>query len=99
MRKSGFLWNKLGVRLSIQMSLMILVIFTVFYFLVEQQAQIAQKRVFDKAKVFSLILGTHLDRIVSDNFPSIFNYIQPIAGRYAHVSKERHHHRTDYNYP
>lgn len=65
--------NKLGLRLLIQMVIVIAVIFSVFYFIISTQSKDLQKQVFDKAKVVSLILGTHLERIVDDN---LFSYRQ-----------------------
>jgi len=59
--------KKLALSFILQMGIGVVVIFLGFYFLVNIQTREMEKRIFDKAQLFSLILGANLDKIVGDN--------------------------------
>jgi signal transduction histidine kinase len=61
------LQDRIAVKLVAQMVLVVAVIALVFYSIISIQTREMQKRIFDKAKLFSSILGTHLDKIVGDS--------------------------------
>jgi len=71
--------NKLVFKLGIQMLLVVLIIAAVFYFIISMQARQLEQGVLDKAKLFSSILGLHLDRIISDNLDAYSRLQQAVV--------------------
>jgi signal transduction histidine kinase len=67
--------NKLAVKLTIQMIAVVVIIASTFYFIIYMQTREMEKRIFDKANLFSLILGANLDKIVGDNLIA-YNQLQ-----------------------
>lgn len=59
--------NRLIQKLSIQIIIIVVIIGAVFSFLINIQTKELKARVFDKATLFSSILGAHLDNIIGDN--------------------------------
>jgi len=59
--------NRLALNLTLWMLLGVMIISSGFYFVINMQTKDMQKRFFDKARLFSSILGTNLGKIVGDN--------------------------------
>jgi len=59
--------NRLALNLTFWMLLGVMIISSGFYFVINMQTKDMQKRFFDKARLFSSILGTNLGKIVGDN--------------------------------
>jgi len=59
--------SNLAFNLLLWMTAGVLIVSIGFYFLVNLQTREIKGRIFDKAKLFSLILGANLDKIVGDN--------------------------------
>ncbi|MFH2137112.1 MAG: ATP-binding protein [Candidatus Omnitrophota bacterium] len=70
--------NNIGNKLLVQMIIVVMIIAAGFYSIISMQTKELEKRIFDKAKLFSTILGVHLDRIISDNI-SAYNSLQMIV--------------------
>jgi len=62
--------NKLAFNLAVQIIAAVLIISSGFYVFANIQAASIKKRIYDKASLFSAILGANLDKIVGDNLKS-----------------------------
>jgi len=63
----SILRNKLAVNFIFQIIVVIAIVSSGFYILTTMQSQEMEKRIFDKAELYSLILGVNLDKIIADN--------------------------------
>ncbi|MCP4650971.1 MAG: HAMP domain-containing protein [PVC group bacterium] len=79
--------NKLANKLLIQMIIVVMIISAVFYFIITMQAKESEKRIFDKAKLFSAILGVHMDRIVGDNL-LVYQSLQTVVSGLAKADEK-----------
>jgi len=86
------LQNRLAVNFTFQMIAVIAVISFGFYILTTQQTKEMKKGIFDKAELYSSILGANLDKIIQDNQVA-YNDLQLATRRIAETNtniKELH---------